>query len=252
MPAEPPAPDDPPTPGGWTDTVRKLKGDFMEGKKAAERHMNERTRLSAERSASLVRVKPLDAASALVVAVIQCETVQFGVSFAFAWLTGAAPIRATRLAAAMGAALASRDALRPVRFLSELVLFQSTLASLRKIKREGHREELRERLLKTLAAVLALLMTVRAIDRTILPGDAVCLLPEEMCSALCQTALTAHRWLDSLTATMHSFPLLRPLLFVIDLDARLAIVFRRLWEGLSITWRAVEPSLLNLRMMIFK
>ena len=257
--------DKPPTPGGWKDTMQRLKADFRQGKSQGESYVAERQRPKPTAAVALGAVSLPSSLGALALAMIQCEVAQFGVAFTLAWLTGAAPPGVSwpaggplsgwlsgRMTAAMGIAIASRAAFRPFRLLAEVALTKLALAQLRKLEPSVHRDELKEQLVKTAVVLMTVVVTVRAFDRMVLPGGTVSLLPATAREPLLEVGTTLTGHLTAAAAAARSSPLLQPLMYVLEFDGKVAAAAAAVFDAVASVWLAVTPSLLRLRVLIFK
>eukprot|EP00966_Prymnesium_polylepis_P183407 4250573-Prymnesium_polylepis.2 len=249
---------EPPTPGGWKDTIQRLRADFNDGRAKGAAYLAPREQsLAADGTLSVCRAGTAGAAA---ITVIQCETLQFGLMFALVWLTGIAPATSVaaagylsgRMVAAMNAALISRAVLRPIRLLAELCTFALLHRELRGLDQSGCREVLSERLLKTAAVLLALVMTVRAFDLNVLPGGTVGILPASARDSLLAAGECASAKLTSGMEAARTIPLLRSLVQAIEFDGQIATVMTRLFEAAGNLWSTIEPVVLRWRRLIFK
>lgn len=253
-----------PTPGGWKDTMQRLKADYEQGKQQAEAYMADRQR--PKQAQATLKTHSLGIwVGALAVAAVQCEAFQFGLTFALSWLAGATPPGSSwpicgamsgflsgRVTAAISVALASRAAFRPVRLLAEVCIYKLSLHQLRGLETSASREELQDRLCKTAAILFALLMTVRALDLKILPGDTVGLLPLSARQPLLSIGTRVSEQLTAGTAAARASPQLLPLVCVMELDDQVAAAAAWLAEAAARVWSAISPGLLWLRVMLLK
>ena len=161
---------DVPTPGGFKDTVNRLKADFQSGKDAAAAYMSGSTPQSeaADPTAG-------GAVAAALLAALQVEVAQFVLVFSGAWLFGvgvpaaaAAPATGVRLHAAALAALASRHPTRLLRLPLEGLRWRSVRLGLRR----GGFEYLKDQSAQPLAVLFTVVFTARALERTLLTNVA--------------------------------------------------------------------------------
>lgn len=239
--------------------MQRLKNDFERGRHAAEKYVAPQEIARAD--SVLADVSGRNTAYALLLAVLQCEIAQFGLGFLLVWLTNTAPMPivssgsgwlSSRVTAAMSVALYSRATFRPIRFVVQIFLFQLMMGYLRQIAPESQPYELRSWLVKTMAVLLTLVMTVRAIDLKVLPGEGVSLLPAEVSEALRSAGLTITRRLQGMTASLHSSRLLRAVMHVVEFDDRVIAFVARAMELASRFWDFISPGMMKLRVMIFK
>ena len=160
---------DVPTPGGFKDTVNRLKSDFQSGKDAADAYMSGSTPQSeaADPTAG-------GAVAAALLATLQVEAAQFVLGFSGAWLFGvgipaaAAPATGVRLHTAVLAALASRHPTRLLRLPLEALRWRTVRLGLRR----GGFEYLKDQSSQPLAVLLTVVFTARALERTLLTNVA--------------------------------------------------------------------------------
>lgn len=159
---------DVPTPGGFKDSVNRLKADFQSGKDAAAAYMSGSTPQSEAADPTAA------GAVAWLLAALQVEVAQFVLVFSGAWLfgvgvpTAAAPATGVRLHAAALAALASRHPTRLLRLPLEALRWRSVRLGLRR----GGFEYLKDQSAQPLAVLFTVVVTARALERTLLTNVA--------------------------------------------------------------------------------
>ena len=160
---------DVPTPGGFKDTVNRLKADFESGKDAAAAYMSGSTPQS-----EVADPTAAGAVAAALLAALQVEVAQFVLVFSGAWLFGigvsaaAAPATGVRLHAAALAALASRHPTRLLRLPLEALRWRSVRLGLRR----GGFEYLKDQSAQPLAVLFTVVFTARALERALLTNVA--------------------------------------------------------------------------------
>ena len=160
---------DVPPPGGVKDTLARFRADFQTGKDAADAYMSGFSPQSEDTPPSTG-----GAIAAVLLAALHVEVAQFVLVFSGAWLFGVgipaatAPATGVRLHSAALAAVASRHPTRLLRLPLEAWRWRAVRRGLRR----GGFEYLKDQSAQPLAVLVTVVITARALERTLLVGVA--------------------------------------------------------------------------------